>query len=86
MSREPEMATWFPDGKIDAMRVTGLSVALQRIAKDSGFSRNTYAAAVAMMAEALTGHSAKEDLDGDVLRFVAERLRAAADAMDRSVN
>lgn len=86
MSREPNPPTWFPDGKIDPQRVMGLSTALQMIARDSGFTRETYAAAVAQMAEALTGFNSGDDIDGEVMRFVSERLRAAADAMDGSTN
>jgi hypothetical protein len=86
LSREPTPPTWFPDGKIDPARVNALSSGLQGIARDNGFTRETYAAAVAQMAEALTGFSADDDIDGEVMRFVAERLRAAADAMDGSTN
>lgn len=86
MSREPKLPTWFPEGKVDPLRSNSLSIALQRAARQGGFTREEYAVAVGQMAEALSGFDAADDLDGEVLRFVCERLRATADALDGSVN
>lgn len=84
MSREPKMPTWFPDGRVDPMKAAALSSALQEVARMSGITRETYAVAVAQMAEALTGLRAEDDIDGEVLRFVSERLSATATAINGS--
>jgi hypothetical protein len=86
MSLEPKATEWFPDGKVDGVRVSELSMILMQTARINGFTRETYAVAVAQMAESLAGFDGSDDLDGDVLRFISERLRAVADAIDRSRN
>lgn len=85
MSAAPTLPTWFPDG-VDAEQASRLSDALIRAAREAGFRRETYAIAVAQMAEAIVGLDASDDIDGEVLRFVGERFRAAADAIDKSTH
>ena len=86
MSREPTLPTWFPDDKLNPENIAALSRILQETARQLGFTRETYAAAVAQMAEALAGHNSSDDIDGEVLRFISERFRAVADAIDGSSN
>lgn len=86
MSAIPRQATWFPDDKVNHNNIAPLSNLLLQTAKQAGFTRETYAIAVAQMAEALVGFDIENDIDAEVLRFVADRLRATADAIDASSN
>jgi len=86
MSKEPAPATWFPDGKVNALLVCDLSAALLNAARAAGYSRETYACAVAQMAESLCGFDGDEDIDPEVFRFIQERLSLTAEAMRESGN
>ncbi len=81
MSVEATAPTWFPEGTINAVNVTDLALILVHTAKQLGFTRETYAAAIAQQAEALCGLPAEMDIDPDVQRFVSERLMAAGIAL-----
>lgn len=85
MSAAPTLPTWFPAG-VDPRQASKCSGMLMEVARQMGFRRETYAIALAQMAEAIVGQAADDDLDAEVLKFVGERLRATADAIDRSAN
>lgn len=81
MTREARETTWFPDGKIDATQVTRLASILMEKARELGFTRETYAAAIAQQAEAICGLPDDQDIDSEVRTFVSERLIAAGIAL-----
>lgn len=85
MSLTPEMPTWVP-ADLNFTAVANCSGVMTEVAKRLGFEREVYVAAIAQMAEATVGLEALDDIDSEVLRFVAYRLRAVADAIDRSAN
>lgn len=85
MSTAPELPTWFPS-KVSAESVATCSHMLIEVARQFGFTRETFAVALAQAAEGLVGHDGKDDIDGEALKFVGERLRATADAIERSAN
>ena len=85
MTEEPQAPTWFPDDKLNPAIVGSLSVIMMQAAREAGFSRNSFAAAIAQCAEALCGHDL-QDLDADVQRFVGERLIAAGTSLRGAIN
>lgn len=85
MTITPERPTWVPSN-VNFKTVSTCSMAMQNLAMTSGFSREVYFIAIAQMAEAIAGYDASDDADVEVLRFVAYRLRAVADAIDKSAN
>lgn len=85
MSADTTMPTWFPSS-VDVENASTCSHVIIEVARQLGFTRETYAVGPAQAAEALVGHAPADDLDGEVLKFVSERLRATADAIDRSAH
>lgn len=85
MSLLPEQTNWFPE-RLNAGQVATLSHVIIEVARQCGFTRETYAASIAQLAESIVGLSSEDDIDHEVLRFVGQRLRAASDAIERSAN
>lgn len=85
MSAEPVLPTWFPSS-VDPNNVMTCSHVIIEVARQLGFTRETYAVALAQAAEAIVGHAPSDDIDPEVLKFFSERLRATADAIDRSAH
>ncbi len=85
MSAIPREADWTPDG-VPMDFVSALSTGLMVAAREAGASRETFACAVAQMAESIVGFDKSEDIDGEVLRFVRDRLSAVVDAIDGSAS
>ena len=85
MSLTPPLPTWTPSG-LDFEKVATCSHLMIEVARQVGFTRETYVAAVAQLAESVVGHAGQDDIDGEVLRFVGERFQLVAETIARSVS
>lgn len=85
MTAIPREAEWSPAG-MPMDFVSALSTGLMVAAREAGASREAFACAVAQMAESIVGFEPNQDLDGEVLRFVRDRLSAVVEAIDGSAS
>jgi hypothetical protein len=85
MSKIAEHTTWFPSS-LNGNEVTICALKMQLLAREAGYTRETYAAAVASMSESLIGFEPEDDIDTEVLRFVGERFQAVASAIAKGGN
>lgn len=77
----PRLADFFP-ACASAPKVTEASLAIQDGCREAGMSRRTYVLALTQLVEVFAGLAADDDVPAEVLAFIADRLRAAAEAAD----
>jgi hypothetical protein len=85
MTKAPTPSTWFPSS-VNVQSAETLATIITQVAKQVGFTRETFAVALTFCTEALVGHEPAEDIDIEVLGFVANRLSATADAISGGAN
>jgi hypothetical protein len=77
----PREADFFP-ACASVPQVTEAARAIQVGCLTAGLSRRTYVLALTQLVEAFTGVAADDDVPAEVLAFIADRLRASAEAAD----
>lgn len=77
----PREADFYPACS-DPIKVNSAARAVQDACRRAGMSRQTYLLATVQQIEMLAGVAADGDFTPEVLAFVADRLRASADAAD----